>query len=188
MLRVAVHKWRSELQRQRELAALADARAKAYCQKATFVRWHVHLQERQKAAWRADMRTRMHTVRSLRDAALRRDAWAHWHRLYQSRLLEQRVEVRLVERCLVRWRSKLRETEALKGRADEFVAMKEGRDVDRCWDLWRRTAELKSAERIIAERVGARIVKESVVLWRQRTYARSYVFLTGTFTYSSLQT
>ena len=78
--------------------------------------------------------------------------------------------------------------EVLKRRADEFVAMKERRDVDRCWDLWRRTAELKSAERIIAERVGARIVKESVVLWRQRTYARSYVFLTGTFTYSSLQT
>jgi protein SFI1 len=171
VLRVFIHKWRAALQRQRERAAHADARAKAYCQKATFVRWHVHLQERQKAAWRADMRMRMHTVRSLHDAALRGDAWARWRRLYQSRLLQQRVEVRLVERCLVRWRGKLRETEALKGRADEFAAMTEGKVVDRCWDSWRRAAELKCAERIIAERVGARIVRESVVFWRQRTYA-----------------
>jgi protein SFI1 len=188
VLRVAIHKWRAALQRQRERAAHADARAKAYCQKATFVRWHVHLHERQKAAWRADMRTRMQTVRSLRDAALRRDAWAHWRRLYQSRLLQQRVEVRLVERCLVRWKGKLRETEALKGRADEFAAMKEGNVVDRCWDSWRRAAELKSAERIIAERVGARIVRESVVFWRQRMYARPCAFLTGAFANSFLQT
>ncbi|KAF8268883.1 hypothetical protein EI94DRAFT_1799925 [Lactarius quietus] len=170
VLRVAMHKWRAVLQHQRELAALADARANAYCQKTTFVHWHVHLQARQRAAWRADMRTRMQTVRSLRDAALRRDAWAHWRRLYQSRLLQQRVEVRLVERCLVRWRNRLRETEALKGRADEYVVMKEGQVVDRCWDSWRRTTELKIAERTIAERVGARIVRESVVLWRQRTH------------------
>ncbi|KAI9446235.1 hypothetical protein H4582DRAFT_2069571 [Lactarius indigo] len=154
VLRVAIHKWRAALQHQRERAAHADALAKAHCQKATLVRWHAHLQERQKAAWRADMRTRMQTVRSLRDAALRRDTWAHWRRLYQSRLLQQRVE---------RWRGKLRETEALKGRADEFAAMKEGKVVDRCWDSWRRAAELKSAERVISERVGARIVRESVV-------------------------
>ncbi|KAN0140828.1 Sfi1 spindle body domain containing protein [Lactarius tabidus] len=170
VLRVAIHKWRAALQHQREQAAHADARAKVCCQKTTLVRWHAHLQERQKAAWRADMRTRMHTVRSLRDAALRRDAWAHWRRLYQSRLLQQRVEARLVERCLVRWRSKLHEMEALQGRADEFVVMKEGRVVDRCWDEWRRTTELRSAERIIAEKVGARVVRESVVLWRQRTH------------------
>ncbi|KAH9180760.1 hypothetical protein EDB89DRAFT_2122162 [Lactarius sanguifluus] len=147
VLRVAIHKWRAALQHQRERAARADALANAYCQKATL--------ERQKAAWRADMRTRMQTVRSLRDAALRRDAWAHWRRLYQSRVLQQRVEVRLVERCLVRWKGKLRETE--------------GKVVDRCWDSWRRAAELKGAERVITERVGARIVKESVVSWRQRT-------------------
>ncbi|KAH9001065.1 hypothetical protein EDB92DRAFT_1811986 [Lactarius akahatsu] len=149
VLRVAIHKWRAALQHQRERAAHADALANAYRQKATL--------ERQKAAWRADMRTRMQTVRSLRDAALRRDAWAHWRRLYQSRLLQQRVE------------GKLRETEVLKGRADEFAATKEGKVVDRCWDSWRRAAELKSAERVIAERVGARIVRDSMVSWRQRT-------------------
>ncbi len=102
--------------------------------------------------------------------------------------MQQRVEVRLVERCLVRWRSKLRETEASKGRADEFAAMKEGKVVDRCWDSWRTAAELKSAERVIAERVGARIVRESVVFWRQRTYVRPCAFLTGAFANSILQT
>ena len=188
VLRVAIHKWRAALQHQREQAARADARAKAYSQKTTLVRWHTHLQERQKAAWRADMRTRMHTVRSLRDAALRRDAWAHWRRLYQSRLLEQRVEVRLLERCLAQWKNKLQEMEALKGRADEFVTMTEGRVVDRCWDSWRRTTDLRSAERIIAAKVGARIVRESVVHWRQRTCARPFAFLTAAFSNWFLQT
>lgn len=88
----------------------------------------------------------------------------------------------------MRWRGKLRETETLRGRADEFAAMKEGQVVDRCWDSWRRAAELKSAERIIAERVGARIVRESVAFWRQRTYVRPCTFLTGAFADSFLQT
>ena len=87
----------------------------------------------------------------------------------------------------MRWRGKLRETEVLQGRANEFAVMMEGRVVDRCWDSWRRTTELKSAERVIAERVGARIMRESVVFWRQRTYAQPCAFLTGAFVNSFLQ-
>jgi protein SFI1 len=171
VLRVTVHKWRAALVRQRERATRADARADAYRRKVALVRWHTHLQERQKAAWRADMRMRMQTVRSLREAALRRDAWARWRQLYQSRLLQQRFAVRIVGRCFERWKSKLRETDVMRRRADEVVAAREGEAVGRCWDSWRRAAGLRSAERAIAERVGARMVRESVAFWRQRTYA-----------------
>ena len=171
MLRVTVHKWHAALVRQRERATRADARADAYRRKVALIRWHTRLQERQKAAWRADMRMRMQTVRSLREAALRRDAWARWRQLYQSRLLQQRFAVRIVGRCFERWKSKLRETDVMRRRADEVVAAREGEAVGRCWDSWRRAAELRSAERAIAERVGARVVRESVAFWRQRTYA-----------------
>jgi hypothetical protein len=78
VLRVAIHKWQSALARRREEAAQADARAHVRYL-VVLVRWHAHLQEKRKAAWRAGMR--MQTVRSLREAALWRDAWARWHQL-----------------------------------------------------------------------------------------------------------
>jgi protein SFI1 len=154
--------------------AQADARAGAYLQKAAFAHWQVHLQERRKAAWRADMRVRMQTVRSLRDGALRRDAWARWRQLYQSRLMQQRFAVRLIERYFERWKDKVREIDATKERADQLVVVREGRMVVRCWDSWVRAAELRSAERDVAQRVGARVVGEFMAFWRQRMCAGSY--------------
>jgi protein SFI1 len=177
VLRVAIHKWRSALVRRRERMAQADARVGACIQKAAFVRWQVHLQERRKAAWRADMRVRMQTVRSLRDGALRRDAWARWRQLYQSRLMQQRFAVRLVEGYFERWKDKVRETDAMKERADQLVVAIEGRIVVRSWDSWVRAAELRSAERDVTERVRARVVGEFMEVWRRRMYAGLYFIL-----------
>ncbi len=151
--------------------AQADTRAGAHLQKAAFVRWQVHLQERRKAAWRADMRVRMQTVRSLRDGALRRDAWARWRQLYQSRLMQQRFAVRLIGRCFERWKDKVREMNAMKERADHLVVAREGRIVVRCWDSWVRAAELRIAERDVTERVGARVAGEFMTSWRRRMCA-----------------
>ena len=171
VLRVATHKWHATLTRRREEAALADARADTHRLKMALIHWDAHLQERRKAAWRADMRVRMHTVRSLREAALRRDAWARWRQLYQSRLMRQRFAVRLVERCFERWKDRLREMDAMKPQADQVVVARDGKAVVRCWDSWVRAAEMRSAEREVSERVGARVVRESMAFWRQRTWA-----------------
>jgi hypothetical protein len=117
VLRVAIHKWHSALAQRRDATARADALADTHRLNTVLVRWHAHLQERRKAAWRADMRVRMQTVRSLREAALRRDAWVLWRQLYQSRLMQQRFAVRLVER----WKDRLREMDAMKERADQVA-------------------------------------------------------------------
>ena len=170
VLRVATHKWHAALARRREEAALADARADTHHLKMALIHWHAHLQERRKAAWRADMRVRMHTVRSLREAALRRDAWVLWRQLYQSRLMQQRCAVRLVERCFERWKDRLREMDAMKPQADQVVVAREGKVVVRCWDSWVRAAEMRSAEREVSERVGARVVRESMAFWRRKTW------------------
>ena len=181
VLRVAIHKWRSALVRLRERIAQADTRAGTYRQKAVLIRWHAHLQERRKAAWRADMRVRMQTVRSLRDGALRRDAWARWRQLYQSRLMHQRFAMRLVERCFERWKDKVRAMVTMKERADQLVVAREGRIVVRSWDSWVLAAELRSAERDVAERVGARVVGEFMALWRRRMCVESYFPPLGCF-------
>jgi len=161
--------------------AQADARAGSHLQKAALVRWQLHLQERRKAAWRADMRVRMQTVRSLRDGALRRDAWARWRQLYQSRLMQQRFAVLLVERCFERWKDKMREMGAMKERADQLLVAREGWIVVRCWDSWVRAVELKRGEREVAERVGARVVGEFMAFWRRQVCARLYFLVLECF-------
>lgn len=92
--------------------------------------------------------------------------------------MQQRFAVRLVERCFERWKDRMREMDAMKERAVQVVVAKEGKVVVRCWDSWVRTAELRSAEREVSERVGARAVRESMAFWRRRTCA-PVIFFAG---------
>ena len=85
--------------------------------------------------------------------------------------MQQRFAVCLVERCFERWKDRMREMDAIKERADQVVVAREGNVVVRCWDSWVRAAELRSAEREVSERVGARVVGESMAFWRRRTCA-----------------
>ena len=64
--------------------------------------------------------------------------------------------------------------DVMKERADQLMVAREGRLVVWCWDSWTRAAELRSAERDIAERVGARMVGEFMSLWQRRMCAGSY--------------
>jgi hypothetical protein len=88
--------------------------------------------------------------------------------------MQQRFAVRLVERCFERWKDRMREMDAIKERADQVVVARGGKVVVRCWDSWVRTAELRSAEREVSERVGARVVRESMAFWRRRTCAHGH--------------
>jgi protein SFI1 len=91
--------------------------------------------------------------------------------------MQQRFAVRLVERYFERWKDKVREMDAIKERADQLVVASEGRIVVRSWDSWVRAAELRSAERDLAERVGARVVGDFMAFWRRRMCAWSCVLI-----------
>ncbi|KAI0273395.1 hypothetical protein BC834DRAFT_921486 [Gloeopeniophorella convolvens] len=169
VLRLAIHKWRAALARTRELAAHADARAAAARKATALGYWHARLHGRRQAAWRADMRARMHTLRARRDAALRKDAWARWRQLYQSRLVQQRGAARALGRCFAAWRARLAEVRALGAHAEERARERDGVAVVQCWDAWRRAAELRGLERALAEKVHGRVLREAVEVWRQRT-------------------
>ena len=90
--------------------------------------------------------------------ALHRDTWVHWCQLYQSHLMQQGFAVHLIENYFERWKDNVRETDAMKEKADQLVLAREGRMLIRCWDSWVRSVELRSVERDVAERVGARVV------------------------------
>jgi hypothetical protein len=82
--------------------------------------------------------------------------------------MQQRFAMRLIERYFERWKDGVRAMDAMRDSADQLVVAREGRVVVRCWDSWVMATELRSAERDVTERVGARVVGEFMALWRRR--------------------
>ena len=72
--------------------------------------------------------------------------------------MQQGFAVHLIENYFEQWKDNVRETDAMKEKADQLVLAREGRMLIWCWDSWVRSVELRSVERDVAERVGARVV------------------------------
>lgn len=133
--------------------------------------WKTKLKEKKQADWRHAMRARMQTVRARREAKLLKDAWAKWRQSYQSHLSEQRYHERLVARCLRRWRARLARLDELDAAAEHLEYVRQERQVERCWDLWRKALDVRRRERVMAERVDVRVMGQVMDTWRRRLYA-----------------
>ena len=64
--------------------------------------------------------------------------------------MQQGFAVHLIENYFERWKDNVRETDAMKEKADQLVLAREGRMLIRCWDSWVRSVELRSVERDVA--------------------------------------
>ncbi|KAH9951317.1 Sfi1 spindle body protein-domain-containing protein [Amylocystis lapponica] len=170
VLRLALHRWRqrtaARLALIQRVTALADARR---LRLALHV-WHGRLREKRQADWRAAMRAKMKTVRDARDVKLRRDAWAKWRQAHRAHLAAQHCAQQLVRRAMRRWRARVAALDGLDAAAEHFVYAKEERAVERCWDMWRRALEMQRAEKVMAERVGLRVMSEVVEVWKKRLH------------------
>ncbi|KAI0693271.1 hypothetical protein BC835DRAFT_1354288 [Cytidiella melzeri] len=168
IVRLALHNWRTRTAARRELyrrvAVLSDGRRL----KAAVQLWRVKLRERKQTQWRNDMRMRMKTVRDRHDMKLKKDAWAKWRQSYRSHISEQHYSQKLVLRLYQKWRMKSVKVDRLEGAADQFVAARMKLQKERCWDLWRRSIEMRKAEAAMAERVGLRILSNVMDAWKSR--------------------
>lgn len=115
--------------------------------------------------WREDMRARMKMVRERDELRLKKDAWAKWRQSYLSHQAEHQFSQKLVKRFFSRWKSRVGRLDQLDAAAEHFVYAKEERAMERCWDIWRRTAELRIAERSLRERVDLRIMAGAMEVW-----------------------
>lgn len=114
------------------------------------------------------MRNKMKSVRERREGKMRKDAWAKWRQSYRSHISGQHYTEHLVLRFFQRWKTRLLDIDHLEAVGEESLNIRGRRDVERTWVYWRRAAELRAAERSIAESVSLRIMGHVIDLWKQR--------------------
>ncbi|ESK93040.1 spindle pole body duplication -related protein [Moniliophthora roreri MCA 2997] len=168
VVRIHFQRWRQRAVVHRELYSRVAAVANARCLKAAFKVWKQRMMERvkekQQAAWRQDMRSKMAIVRKRHNEGVKRDFFLRWRQAYQLRAAEQHYQERLVVRCYLRWKETLHGIYHLEANADQayyetFVA--------RFWDHWRRRTELRVPEKVVENRVAFRIKSEALGVWKK---------------------
>ncbi|KAI0670486.1 Sfi1 spindle body protein-domain-containing protein [Trametes maxima] len=169
ILRRALQYWRKRTAARRELhlriAALSDRR----CLKRAFHVWKLKLKEKKQVHWREDMRARMKIVRERDELRLKKDAWAKWRQSHLSHLSEHHFERKVIVRFFNRWKCRVGKLDELDAVAEHFAYVREERAVERCWDVWRRGAELRLAEKTIRERVDLRVMTSTMDTWRRHS-------------------
>ncbi|KAI0934407.1 hypothetical protein AcV5_006256 [Taiwanofungus camphoratus] len=170
ILRLSLHRWRQRTASRYELyqriSGLSDRRRL----KAAFQLWKVRVKEKRHTDWRRSMRARMKTIRENREAKLKKDAWAKWRQSYRSHLSGQHYSERLVLRSFRWWRERLGKLDQLDAAADHFTYAQEEGLIEKCWDSWRRALDMHRTERVMAERVGLRIIGQAIDVWKQRLH------------------
>ncbi|KAG7092302.1 hypothetical protein E1B28_008664 [Marasmius oreades] len=169
ILRIYLQRWRERTASQREwcnrIAAVDNKRRL----KAAFNIWKQRLQDRlqekQKMAWRQDMRVRLATIRRHRKEALLKEYWIHWRRAYQYRLSEAHCCDRLRLRCYSQWKERLHRVYRSEDNADQAH-----RDalLGRFWEYWKRTIELRVPERVMNRQVELRVKREVFEVWKKQ--------------------
>jgi protein SFI1 len=150
--------------------------------KLAFTLWQSKLAEKRQTDWRRDMRAKMKLVRGKRESKIRKDAWAKWRQGYKSHLSDLHYNERLVLRIWVKWKGKVAGAQQLEGVAEDFDTMREGRALDKAWEKWRWTLDLKRREGLMVEQVGLRLMAAALQTWKQRMYEIDFFSITSELT------
>jgi protein SFI1 len=142
----------------------------------TFSFWKTKVKEKKQAEWRHMMRMKMKTIRDKREGKLRKDAWVKWRQSYRSHLSSQHYIERLVVRFYRRWKERLSKVDNLEATADEISRLTREREKERCWNNWRRVAEMRLMERVVLERIRLRVLGEVMDAWKKNARVSSPFF------------
>ncbi|KAK7043628.1 hypothetical protein VNI00_008239 [Paramarasmius palmivorus] len=168
VIRIHLQRWRQRAAAHQELYSRVASVANARTLKAVFKAWKERtaerVKEKQQAAWRQEMRSKMAIVRKRHNEGIKREFFLRWRRAYQLRMAELHYNEQTAVRCYARWKEKLHGIYQLEASADQayYEAF-----VTRFWDHWRRAAELRIPERIIDNRVALRIKGEALTVWKK---------------------
>jgi protein SFI1 len=169
LLRTSMQRWRDQTASELDLYSRVSTLANNQRLRAALTSWRLRLKEKRRMDWQNDMRRKMKMVREKREASLRKDAWAKWRQSYRSHLSGQHYIERLVFRFFQRWKTRLLEVDHQEAVGDEFLGGQEHKVVERCWNYWKRTTELRNAERSALDSVGLRIMGDALEVWKKHT-------------------
>ncbi|KAL0579957.1 hypothetical protein V5O48_002041 [Marasmius crinis-equi] len=169
LVRIYLQRWRERAAAQREWRERVAAVDNTRRLKVAFGVWKRRLreraQEKQKLAWRQDMRIRLATFKKRRKEALLKEAWRCWLRAYQLRQSEQHYYQQLTIRCYAHWKEKLHNLYQAEAHADQLY---DGATLARFWDYWRRSTEFKAPESAVTRQVEFRMKREVFQVWKKQ--------------------
>lgn len=160
------------MEREKHAVTLTNTR----CLRAALTLWKAKLKEKRQIAWRNDMRAKMKATREKRDLKIQKDAWAKWRQSFRSHLSELQYNERIVLRFFLRWKSSLSKLDCLETAADQFYRRPTCSAVVQTWKRWKRALAVSDAEKAVTARIGLRINREVMQVWKKHAYVHSQKF------------
>jgi protein SFI1 len=80
-----------------------------------------------------------------------------------------------VLRFFEKWNRKLAEVDHLEAVADEYDHVCEKRGLVRFWNTWKKASELRTAEKVMVERVDLRIMNDAISVWKRQMYVNQFI-------------
>lgn len=165
----ALRRWRNTTNSRMEKHRHADTLANTHCLRAALMLWKTKLKEKRQVAWRNDMRAKMKTVREKRDLKIQKDAWEKWRQSFHSHLSELQHNERIAQRFFLRWKANLSKMDRLEVAADQFYRRTTCSAVLQTWKRWRRVLAVRDAEKVVKAKVGSRINRKVMQVWKKKT-------------------
>ena len=170
ILRVSIQKWQARVQKRREYHQQIYVMFESRHLKWAMDLWRVKLHAKRQIQWRDSMRSRMKVVRLNREKKLKKDAWAKWRQLYQSRLSAQHYSKHLLAQYFSQWRKRLAGVDAVEEAGETLTHVHDSRRVSKFWYMWKKASVLRATESLLAERVDLRVMNDAMTTWRNRMW------------------
>ncbi|KIK59731.1 hypothetical protein GYMLUDRAFT_74171 [Collybiopsis luxurians FD-317 M1] len=173
LLRKFFQRWYQPTASRRALCARVDAFANRRCQQIFFSIWKQRLKrqvkEKLQIKWRQDMRMRIQLVRQKRDKRVLQQAWDNLRQSHRLTVADQYYDGQLLVRFFQHWKTILGKAYGKEAIADEMFRNRMENAVETYWDHWRSSAEIARIGKVITERVGLRVLGETLDIWYKRT-------------------
>ena len=115
----------------------------------------------------------MKTIREKRELKIQKDAWAKWRQSFCSHLSELQYNERILLRFFLRWKSSLSKLDSLRTTADQFYRRTTCSAVLHTWKRWKRAVAISDAEKAVTAKIGLRINREAIQVWKKYTCVHS---------------
>ena len=168
LVRLFLQQWRDRLIARRSAEDEHVARFSTRLLKRLFGLWKAKFKQKEKAAWREDMRQKMKVIKRRSDLRIKRDAWTKWQRVLLLQRAQKHYEIGLLCRYFSKWQEKVVLLEALEQRADIILKEADFRLLDRLWHQWKFNTALRHKYLIVARRIESRILADALNKWKTR--------------------
>ena len=172
LLRLSMRKWQNRLIARQAAENRLVYQFMTRRLKRVFGVWKAKLKQKQRTAWREDMRQKMKVVKRKSEVRTKKDTWMKWQHVLLLRRAHRHYEIGLLYRYLNLWKVKHADLDTLARVANNFASNADFRNVNRFWHQWKRATTLEHKARFITRKVNCRLLVNANDRWRNRLYVQ----------------